>query len=103
MPEKEVRLIDANALLEQVENEIYRHYNEYSGGYYLAEDAILDIKNAPTIAPESLRPKGKWEPCFEDWREQIVGDRCSVCGFSHYGTAINRYRYCPNCGAKMEG
>lgn len=102
MAEKEVRLIDANALLEQVNNEIYRYWNGGAGGYYLAEEALIDIESAPTIDPESLRAQGKWEQCFEDWRKQIEGDRCSVCGFEHYGAAINHYHYCPNCGAKME-
>lgn len=46
---------------------------------------------------------GEWKPCFEDWRKQIEGDECSVCGFQHYGTTIRDYHYCPNCGAKMDG
>ncbi len=45
---------------------------------------------------------GKWRECFEDWRKQISGDECSVCGFQHYG-GISHYHYCPNCGAKMDG
>lgn len=36
------------------------------------------------------------------WRKEIEGDRCSVCGFEHYGTCIFNYNYCPNCGAKMD-
>ena len=46
---------------------------------------------------------GRWKQCFEDWRQQIEGDKCSACGFEHYGTSINHYHYCPNCGAKMDG
>lgn len=100
MSEKEVRLIDANALLEQVENEIHRYWNEGGGGYYLAEDALSDIKNAPTIDPESLRPKGRnlkaqWSSLFD----------CSVCGWVCWDTETcytNSFNYCPNCGAKME-
>ena len=45
---------------------------------------------------------GRWKQCFEDWRKQIEGDECSVCGFQHYGTSIGHYNYCPNCGAKMD-
>lgn len=45
---------------------------------------------------------GRWEECYEDWRKQIAGDKCSLCGFEHYGTSIKHYRYCPNCGAKMD-
>lgn len=46
---------------------------------------------------------GKWVSCFEDWRKQIEGDKCSECGFEHYGTNIRDYNYCPNCGADMRG
>ena len=45
---------------------------------------------------------GKWVLCYEDWRKQIAGDKCSVCGFEHYGTYIGDYHFCPNCGAKMD-
>lgn len=45
---------------------------------------------------------GRWERCFEDWRKQIEGDKCSACGFEHYGTSVAHYHYCPNCGAKMD-
>ena len=44
---------------------------------------------------------GRWERCFEDWRQQIEGDKCSACGFEHYGCGIKYYHYCPNCGADM--
>lgn len=47
--------------------------------------------------------RGVWELCFEDWRKQIAGDKCSACGFEHYGSTISHYRYCPNCGARMGG
>lgn len=46
---------------------------------------------------------GRWEQCFEDWRKQIEGDKCSMCGFGHYGASIAHYHFCPNCGAKMDG
>ena len=45
--------------------------------------------------------RGEWQACFEDWRKQIAGDQCSKCGFQHYGTSINLYKFCPNCGAPM--
>ena len=45
---------------------------------------------------------GRWEQCFEDWRQQIEGDKCSVCGFEHYGASTKKYKYCPNCGTKMD-
>ena len=59
------------------------------------------IQKQPTADVVEVR-HGKWQPCFEDWRKQIEGDECSVCGFQHYGTNIRNYLYCPNCGARMD-
>ena len=88
------------------------------------EEAIKSLQNiveywtykpteveAAKMAISALRPvsreqvekvwRGKWQVCFEDWRKQIAGDQCSKCGFQHYGTSINLYKFCPNCGAPM--
>ena len=65
-------------------------------------DAIETVKHFPAADVEPVR-MGQWERCFEDWRQQIEGDKCSACGFEYYGTGIRRFHYCPNCGAKMEG
>lgn len=62
-------------------------------------DDITD--RLPTANVQEVR-HGKWEQCFEDYRKQIEGDKCSVCNFEHYGTSIRHYYYCPNCGAKMD-
>ena len=62
--------------------------------------AICVLHDMPT---EDVAPAvhGRWEQCFEDWRKQIEGDKCSICGFEHYGASIAHF--CPNCGAKMGG
>lgn len=69
----------------------------------IMKDMIIEsiIRKAPAadVAPVV---NGQWEQCFEDWRKQIDGDKCSVCGFEHYGAGIKHYHYCPNCGAKMD-
>ena len=74
---------------------------EYDGNYRLVVP-VEAIKGLPAADVEPVR-MGKWERCFEDWRQQIEGDKCSACGFEYYGTGIRRFHYCPNCGAKMEG
>lgn len=61
-------------------------------------DRIID--SLPSADVEPVR-HGRWLKCFEDWRQQIEGSKCSACGFEYYGTGISRFRYCPNCGAKM--
>ena len=54
----EKRLIDANALKEQIIKEIHCYWNNGDGGYYLAEDVIPDIEDAPTVdAVEVVRCK----------------------------------------------
>lgn len=65
-------------------------------------EGIEALKSVPAadVAPVV---RGRWVQCFEDWRKQIEGDKCSACGFEHYGTSIANYHYCPNCGAKMDG
>lgn len=65
---------------------------------WLGVQAINRIK-AADVSPVR---HGRWVQCFEDWRKQIDGDKCSVCGFEHYGSGISHYHYCPNCGAKMD-
>ena len=74
----EKRLIDANALKEQIIKEIHHYWNEGEGGYYLAEDTIPDIDNAPTVdAVEVVRCKD----CVSG-HKQIYGGlyRCNVMG-----------------------
>lgn len=70
-------------------------------------------KEMAEIALSALRPvsrervekvwRGEWEQCFEDWRKQIEGDKCSRCGFEHYGTSIKKHHFCPSCGSPMTG
>lgn len=97
--ENEVRLIDANAMVKSWEDEITDH-PEDSGTLVHAVAGLFveSLKSAPTIDPESLRPQGRW--IEKPWRPE-----CSLCGFagSLYDTPINPFKFCPNCGAKMEG
>ena len=47
--------------------------------------------------------RGEWEQCFEDWRKQIEGDKCSRCGFEHYGTSIKKHHFCPQLRLTHDG
>ena len=80
---------------------------------YLEREALLhemkmDIRPPFAVVrdfpPADVAPvvHGNWVSCFEDWRKKIEGDKCSSCGFEHYGTNIRSYNFCPNCGAKMD-
>lgn len=68
----------------------------------LSEDDIADLIDEIPAADVAPVVHGNWVSCFEDWRKQIEGDKCSSCGFEHYGTNIRSYNFCPNCGAKMD-
>lgn len=91
-----MRLIDANALMKK---ELIPPCGVVS---------VDDIKKAPTIDPESLRPKGRW--VNEDFLEKAatVNDPaiCSNCKKpahkAEHGYAILS-KFCPNCGADMRG
>lgn len=74
------------------------------------KEEVEQYIDALTMACSALRPvsreqvermRGEWQVCFEDWRKQMAGDQCSKCGFQHYGTSINHYKFCPACGAPM--
>lgn len=53
--------------------------------------------NAPTIDPESLRPRGHWESPSE----LLAIVNCPNCKTA-FPAGFQEFRYCPKCGAKME-
>lgn len=91
MENKEVRLIDANALLEQTEIICGRYEVQWTDNR-----VMVWIDNAPTIDPESLRPHGKW----------TKDHMCTNCGeFALEAPEAHCYYhtiYCPHCGAFMD-
>lgn len=95
------RLIDADALKVQVMAEIRHYWNNGEGGYYLAEDVIPDIDNAPTVDAVPV-VHGRWATS----KRVAFSEECSVCGgcvpWDYYGCR-HEYHFCPNCGAKMGG
>ena len=104
-----MRLIDADALWEELG--VLYHQNN---GKVNWNDALMEIKTAPTIEPE--RKTGKWIPvdsysaCGGDeatWMAHgnpIAFYYCSECKEQTYadenGDSILS-KFCPNCGAKM--
>ena len=76
-------------------------------------DGVLTTKDRPLALTSALLSHvpfadvepvrhGAWCQCFEDWRQQQEGNKCSVCGFEYYGTGGRTFHYCPSCGAKMD-
>ena len=55
--------------------------------------ALLKEQDEGKYIPCKVRTKtGKWD-----------GEKCSACGSTYLGSAPHKWRYCPDCGAKMEG
>lgn len=102
-----MRLIDANKLRKDV-LDLPNCYNGFSDSYDKA--MIIDlVDKQPTVDAAPVR-HGHWSlnPHNRAW------DVCSACGFgtkrreyginpdgTEYVTEYS-YRYCPNCGAKMD-
>ena len=63
--------------------------------------ALRVLSKQPTVDAVKV-VHGRWVQCFEDWRKQMGGDECSLCGFQIYGS-VSYFKYCPHCGAKMDG
>lgn len=71
--------------------------------YLQAAKVLRKVSDAPTadVAPVV---HGRWVPCFDENCKCRWGfGKCSNCGQEYYAHAINYYKYCPNCGAKMDG
>lgn len=80
--------------------EVFEKYSTEDDKLFL--EIVRALVNSIPSADVAPMVHGKWISCFEDWRKQIEGDKCTACGFEHYGTNIKNYNYCPNCGAKMD-
>lgn len=67
----------------------------------LSFDVRKVVCNAPAVDAEAVR-HGRW--IAENIRKKSYLRQCSVCNKIAYfcGTGCS-YKYCPNCGAKMDG
>lgn len=79
-----MRLIDGDKLLEVIAEQ--ERWN-------VPDFVYESIKNAPTIDAEPVR-HGHWNII------KGMPTQCSSCG---YYVKQKTYKYCPYCGAKMEG
>lgn len=92
----EKRMIDANALYEDV-SRIGLTNGSALGRHSGMADAIAQmIQDAPTIDPESLRPVSEWELNPDRWTCEWF--RCKTC--HHLSCCADPF--CGGCGAKMK-
>ena len=97
-------LIDRQAAIADVKKygSIWMQFTDDMSREQVAEEALKASKNSMirilNDLPSAEPKKGTWENYIADtgvehWR--VI--RCSECG----KVAIDRYNYCPNCGADM--
>ena len=72
---------------------------------YIQATAMHCVTEAPAAAVSERRKHGTWKNVFRFAPYQV----CSACGFEMPMVAgenveeIRLYRYCPDCGARMDG
>jgi hypothetical protein len=87
-----MRLIDADALCERLNGEMMlESYNDF-------KQVNNAITQAPTVDPIRHGTFGKF--IVEPLAPSLNGHRCSECGQRERDGW--RFKYCPNCGAKMD-
>lgn len=88
------RYIDADLLLENLK----KQYGEDLGWQCTVNmsDVGMMIEDAPAADVQEVR-RGKWLP----YRFGLEVAMCSICGAAYEGGDF--FRFCPRCGAKMDG
>ena len=97
----EVRLIDANALIQN-------HCGACANKEFCAEESCpyyeirRRIETAPTIDADPVR-HGRWI-VHTKWHGMfgLVHSECSECKFDRNGD-LSSWKFCPFCGARMDG
>lgn len=113
----DVRLIDANALIKQIEEIHCKDCDNYNGAMCRAcewMDAMDYIEDAPTIDAQPVK-HGHWiieeeEPMYGGHRK-IWSLRCSECRkdpIKHIGGGLSNWwfqtpEFCPVCGSDNRG
>lgn len=108
-PKEPVRLIDIKEILQYDgahftwsggRNCLSEQKAAYARGYNAGMKFIVDeVKKAPTIDPESLRPTAHWIK-----RGYVCGENeyeCSACHKTEWRTSASRMKYCMFCGKRM--
>ena len=95
------KYINADELIEKLEKE-YRseHYSDYLDGKNDMIDVVKILIDEMPAADVVEVKHGEWERIESD---TSVHFRCSVCHRYrfHNGEMLRKYKFCPNCGAKM--
>lgn len=79
-------------------------YDHYTSGF---DEAVTRVEDFPS-ADVSLVRHGRWKEMHYEGGilDGTNFDRCSICGYERVfdDPALKTvFKYCPNCGAKMDG
>lgn len=76
------------------------YYDHYTDGF---DECVDRVENFPAADAAEVK-HGKWVK--PHWRNSVSCANCSICGAEAYHYDFHgvqkTYRYCPNCGAKMD-
>lgn len=99
------KYINADELLQKSENVYYQYDTQHSPldssvcrGISLVEQMII---NQPAADVEPVR-HGEWK--YQPPTATLNGAwKCTACKCYFWEHTANEFKYCPNCGAKMDG
>lgn len=97
-----MRTIDAEPIERKFQNLVQSYRGTLGAPIYNL--ALQEIQAAPTVAAGDAAP-GYWQLFKEDSsNNRSKGWRCSQCKGYHFHNAamLRKYKYCPNCGARMK-
>lgn len=89
-----MKLIDADRLV----NETDDRYTLNEIGRRERDDIVNALEFAPTVDAVPVR-HGKWSVPHGHPNARV----CSVCMMICHEDSARFYKYCPNCGARMDG
>ena len=93
-----MRLIDADALVEDIGKEIDTYKKVFLSSAHCSgmKTVIRIVKNQDTVDPVK---HGRW--VFVN--DMVSYIKCSECGDDICWVNTKRPKYCPGCGARMDG
>ena len=99
-----MRLIDADAIIDFIDMGHTRNPLETC---FSERDVVDMLESSPTVDAVPVR-HGRWKEMHYEGGilDGTNFDRCSICGYERVfdDPALKTvFKYCPNCGAKMDG
>ena len=95
--------IDREAVYKMACRGCTRHGDEFGSCYHeeLCEELQSEFASAPIADVEPVR-HGRWE-VLEHYIDGGTAQRCALCKKRMFFHRTTPKKYCPNCGAKMDG